>query len=58
MVGAMGAARYYEYPFVVVVTEDPKNFSLRSHSAGADVSLIARALGGGGHRNAAGFNLR
>lgn len=30
-------------------------FSLRSTDAGADVSVIAKSYGGGGHRNAAGF---
>jgi oligoribonuclease NrnB/cAMP/cGMP phosphodiesterase (DHH superfamily) len=32
-----------------------RNFSLRSTDAGLDVSEIARAYGGGGHRNAARF---
>ena len=30
--------------------------SLRSHPAGVDVSAIARAFGGGGHKRAAGFS--
>lgn len=57
MVGAIGAVRYHEYPFVVVVTDDPKNFSLRSRLDGADVSEIAKKLGGGGHKHAAGFSI-
>lgn len=32
-------------------------FSLRSEDARADVSEVAKKLGGGGHRNAAGFTL-
>lgn len=33
-------------------------YSLRSRGdTGADVSVIARAFGGGGHRNAAGFTM-
>ena len=57
MVGAMGAARYHEYPFVAVVTEDFQKISLRSRPDGADVSEIAKKLGGGGHKHAAGFSL-
>ncbi len=33
-----------------------RNWSLRSTNAGEDVSKIAEQLGGGGHRNAAGFS--
>jgi nanoRNase/pAp phosphatase (c-di-AMP/oligoRNAs hydrolase) len=33
-----------------------RNWSLRSTDAGEDVSKIAEQLGGGGHRNAAGFS--
>jgi len=57
MLGAMGATRYHEYPFVVVVTDDPQKVSLRSRPDGADVSEIAKKLGGGGHKHAAGFSL-
>lgn len=57
MVGSMGARRWPNYPFVAVVAGDPSKISLRSHPEGADVSEIARPLGGGGHRNAAGFSL-
>lgn len=32
-----------------------RSYSLRSEDDRADVSVIARAMGGGGHRNAAGF---
>lgn len=57
MVGAMAALRYSKQPFVAVVTDDPRKFSLRSRPDGADVSEIAKKLGGGGHKNAAGFSL-
>lgn len=36
---------------------DGRRFSLRSTPEGLDVSAIAKRLGGGGHRNAAGFRL-
>lgn len=36
-------------------TSKGRTFSLRSTDAGLDVSEIAKAYGGGGHRNAAGF---
>jgi oligoribonuclease NrnB/cAMP/cGMP phosphodiesterase (DHH superfamily) len=38
-------------------TEDKTIFSLRSRDAGVDVGQIAASLGGGGHRNAAGFTI-
>lgn len=46
-------------PFAVSYweTEDVVSFSLRSTEDGMDVSEIARAFGGGGHRQAAGFRL-
>lgn len=44
------AACYYDTPTARV-------FSLRSSPDGADVSLIARAYGGGGHVHAAGFRV-
>jgi oligoribonuclease NrnB/cAMP/cGMP phosphodiesterase (DHH superfamily) len=34
-----------------------RQFSLRSQPGGADVSLIAKAYGGGGHEHAAGFQV-
>lgn len=34
-----------------------RQFSLRSNNEGENVSLIAAKLGGGGHRNAAGFEI-
>ena len=34
------------------------NFSLGSHPGGADVSEIARMYGGGGHKHAAGFEMK
>lgn len=47
-------------PFAAVWCEQPDGstiYSLRSRPEGADVSEVARAYGGGGHRNAAGFTL-
>lgn len=38
-------------------TPDGRVFSLRSSDAGQDVSAIAKTYGGGGHRNAAGFQV-
>lgn len=44
-------------PFACCYLDTPKGrtFSLRSTDDGLDVSEIAKAYGGGGHRNAAGF---
>lgn len=44
-------------PFAACYIDTPKGrtFSLRSTPDGLDVSAIAAAYGGGGHRNAAGF---
>jgi nanoRNase/pAp phosphatase (c-di-AMP/oligoRNAs hydrolase) len=46
-------------PFAVCYWDDREKrvFSLRSVAQGVDVSEIARAFGGGGHRQAAGFSL-
>jgi oligoribonuclease NrnB/cAMP/cGMP phosphodiesterase (DHH superfamily) len=46
-------------PFAACYWDTPEGrvFSLRSTDDGADVSEIAKAYGGGGHRNAAGFRL-
>lgn len=57
IVGSMGARRWSNCPFVAVIAGDPSKISLRSHSTGADVSVIARAMGGGGHKHAAGYSL-
>lgn len=38
-------------------TPDGRVFSLRSSEAGQDVSAVAKKYGGGGHRNAAGFQV-
>lgn len=38
-------------------TPDGRVFSLRSSDAGQDVSAVAKTYGGGGHRNAAGFQV-
>lgn len=47
------------HPFAVTYYDDAtgRRFSLRSTEEGADVSLIAEALGGGGHQHAAGFRM-
>lgn len=44
-------------PFAATYVDGPKGraFSLRSRGDGLDVSRIAQAYGGGGHRGAAGF---
>lgn len=46
-------------PFAACYWETPRGrvFSLRSSENGADVSVIAKSYGGGGHRNAAGFTM-
>ena len=44
------AATYYEH-------DGKRVFSLRSSKKGVDVSVIAKNLGGGGHKTAAGFTL-
>lgn len=46
--GVPFAASYFDGP-------DGRKFSLRSRSDGTDVSEIAKLYGGGGHKNAAGF---
>lgn len=47
------------HPFAATYFDDSKGrkFSLRSTPEGIDVSQVAAAFGGGGHRNAAGFTL-
>lgn len=50
--------RFPEAPFAACwfqIAAGKRQFSLRSEDARVDVSEIARRLGGGGHRNAAGF---
>jgi oligoribonuclease NrnB/cAMP/cGMP phosphodiesterase (DHH superfamily) len=46
-------------PFAVCYWDTPEGrvFSLRSTDEGIDVSVVAKAYGGGGHRNAAGFRV-
>lgn len=50
--------RFHTAPFVACFTSDGK-WSLRSDKNGnnTDVGAIAKSLGGGGHRNAAGFEV-
>ena len=47
------------HPFAACYWDTPAGrvFSLRSREGGADVSRIAKAYGGGGHANAAGFRV-
>lgn len=46
-------------PFAAVYWDHPggRTYSLRSREGGMDVSEIAKEMGGGGHRNAAGFTV-
>lgn len=46
-------------PFAAVVVDayGSRTYSLRSENSRQDVSEVARAFGGGGHRNAAGFRV-
>ena len=48
-----------EAPFAAVVVEayGSRTWSLRSEDSRQDVSEVAKAFGGGGHRNAAGFRV-
>lgn len=51
--------RYPDAPFAVaaVLSFNGVTYSLRSRDEREDVSVIAKAMGGGGHRNAAGFRV-
>ncbi len=55
----LGERLALDYPFCVVwyEREGRRYVSLRSRAGGADVSWIAQAHGGGGHRYAASFSL-
>lgn len=49
------------HPFAAVFVDKPdgsRRYQLRSTDEGLDVGEIAKSLGGGGHRNAAGFTTR
>jgi len=50
---------YPDAPFAVAVIQNQEGitYSMRSRDDRADVSEIAKANGGGGHRNAAGFRI-
>lgn len=61
LVSDVCSALYHQMPataFIACITSDG-SYSLRSNSKGnnTDVGAIAKAMGGGGHRNAAGFKL-
>ena len=49
-IGEPFAASYYD-------VKDGRIYSLRSQPEGIDVSEIAKAMGGGGHKHAAGFKI-
>jgi len=51
--------RFPEAPFAACIVDayGGRTYSLRSTDDRADVSEVAKAFGGGGHRNAAGFNV-
>lgn len=52
-------AAYPDAPFAACwfqVSDGKRQFSLRSDDSRVDVSEVAKKFGGGGHRNAAGFN--
>jgi oligoribonuclease NrnB/cAMP/cGMP phosphodiesterase (DHH superfamily) len=51
--------KYPAAPFAAmsVTGEKAVTWSLRSHDDRTDVSVIAKSMGGGGHRNAAGFRV-
>lgn len=57
MVGSKAALKYSQFPFVALTT-DGETMSLRYLLDGTDVAIVATSLGGGGHPNAAGYNLR
>ncbi len=62
LVSDVCSALYHQIPeaaFVACITSDG-SYSLRSNSKGnnTDVGAIAKAMGGGGHRNAAAFALK
>lgn len=53
-------ALYPDAPFAATYfdrSDGARSFSLRSEDARMDVSAVARRYGGGGHRNAAGFEV-
>jgi oligoribonuclease NrnB/cAMP/cGMP phosphodiesterase (DHH superfamily) len=61
--GEMLYEKYESAPFVITYedwhSKGVRKFSLRSHpERGADVSVLARKMGGGGHIHAAGFILK
>lgn len=49
--------RNLDPPFVLIESSDGR-WGLRSHNDGEDVGAIAKYYGGGGHRNASGFDPR
>lgn len=55
--GTLLAKDHAPETFVALKVDGSKDINLRSLSTGMDVGAIAKSLGGGGHRNAAGFKL-
>ena len=51
--------QYPDAPFAAMLVTGEKSvtWSLRSHDDRMDVSEVAKSMGGGGHRNAAGFRI-
>ncbi|NJR24528.1 MAG: hypothetical protein HC786_21405 [Richelia sp. CSU_2_1] len=57
-VGARGSKRFAPTKYVAVTCGDPTKISLRSRTwGGQNVAAIAKKMGGGGNRNAAGFSM-
>ena len=59
--GALLLERFPDAPFAATYSQAADGnwrFSLRSEDEREDVSLIAQSFGGGGHRNASGFQLK
>jgi oligoribonuclease NrnB/cAMP/cGMP phosphodiesterase (DHH superfamily) len=47
--------KFQEYPVVISYVHDGRQFTVSLYSSSVDVSAIAKANGGGGHKGAAGF---
>lgn len=56
MFGSAGFGKRFEkYPLCLAYVHDGKQFTISLYSTSIDVSVIAKAHGGGGHKGAAGF---
>ena len=57
-IGSAAAKKHPEAPFIAIITDNPKEISLRAAKDSAvHVGRIAESLGGGGQARAAGFRL-